>query len=173
MIGVNPWYCSCLVLNDIDPKHYEDTSNRDELCDLVYKVALEALESINSRVYYPNTHNKGLLCQRLSLKKVLKAYGLRLDNLMEQIQVEFSINESSSARFEVYAVVGTESGGFMMKKDSRAESFIPYLYRDFKSKIRVTPIQIIGISRRDAYAGPCENLSRSLGYKAEYCICYD
>ena len=138
MIGIDPWYCSCLVLNDIDPKHYEDEETRDELGELIYTIAEEAIENINSRVYFPYNHNKGILCQKLSLNKVVKAYGLRLDNLMEQIQVEFSINENSKARFEAYSVVGTKRGGFMMRKDDTAEPFVPHLYRNYKTKIRVT-----------------------------------
>jgi hypothetical protein len=137
MMGVNPWYCSCLTLSDIDPKHYQDENNRDELGELVYKVALEAVETLNSRVYYPTHHNKGLLCQRLSLNKVVKAYGLRLGNIMEQIQVEFTVNEHKTARFEGYSVVGTRRGGYVMSQDTNADSFAPYPYRNFKAKIRV------------------------------------
>jgi hypothetical protein len=169
--GIDPWYCSCLVLNDIDPKHYEDPFNRDELGELIQRISEEAVVNINNRIYLPYNHNRGIICQELTLNKVVKAYGLRLDNLMEQIQVEISVNENKHARFEVYAVVSTKRGGFMMRKDDKAEPFVPYPYRNFKANIRVIYNQIIGISRKDAYAGTCEKISRANGYKSEYCIC--
>jgi hypothetical protein len=130
-------------------------------------------EILHSGIYITYNHNKGLLCQRLTLNKVIKAYGLHLSNLIEQIQVEIFVNESPTAIFEVYAIVGAKLRGFMMRKDDKAEPFVPYLYRNFKANIRVIYNQIIGISRKDAYAGTCENISRANGYKSEYCICHE
>lgn len=55
-----------------------------------------------------------------------------------------------------------------MRVDRSKGYLTPVVYRDYKAKTRV-----IGIARKDPYAGTCEKFSRALDFKAEYCICYD
>ena len=43
---------------------------------------------------------------------------------------------------------------------------MPYIYRGYKTKVR-----IMRISRKDAYAGPCEDLANSFEIKSDLCIC--
>jgi hypothetical protein len=42
-----------------------------------------------------------------------------------------------------------------------------------KDTVRTTVNRVIGIMRKDPYAGPCEQLSESYGLKGQYCICKD
>jgi hypothetical protein len=167
-ILVYPWYCSCLVMQLVDPPLYEQGGR---LHDIVQTVLQEAIENINSRVYATPLLPLGHVCRKLSANAVLEVYGLKINNVLEQLQIQFSVNEHSSAIFEVYSVLGTQEQGHIMRTDSERGALGVTTYRGYKTRIRVRTTQIIGISRKDSYAGPCEATSRSFGLKAEFCVC--
>ena len=91
-----------------------------------------------------------------------------MDNKMEELQFKFSVKESSDAVFEAFAFVGTDAQNGVFVSTRTRGSVNTYVYRGYRSKIK-----IFGIKRKDKYAGPCEDFSRSLGFKSEYCICED
>jgi hypothetical protein len=90
-----------------------------------------------------------------------------INNKIELLQIKFSVKESPKALLEVSAYVGAAS---------RGSRFDGYKGNNFyKSEYRGYPvnIKVIGVSRKDRYAGPCEDYVRSFDLKAEYCICED
>jgi len=162
-ILVYPWHCSCLVMQLADPDLYELDGS---LHGIVHTVIEGAIENINQRVYANPMLPLGSVCLKLSFKSVLKVYGLQINNVLEQMQIQFTVNEHPTAIFEVYSVFGTQERGHIMRPDAERGAAGVTVYRGFKTRIR-----FIGISRKDSYAGPCESISRSYGLKAEFCVC--
>jgi hypothetical protein len=112
---------------------------------------------------YTRDHN---ICKKLSFNTILSVHGLPLNNKVEEIQIKFNVNESPTAVFEVFAFVGTHSESTVLLASGYRGPIINYVYKNYKTRIK-----IFGIKRKDKYAGPCEDLSRSLGIKSEFCVC--
>lgn len=166
-IGIGPLYCSCLVLKEID-KYYYDNDSKDDLSRLLREVAKETIVAINAEVFTPVTVMGNIICKKLTFKSIKKAFGLQLSSVMEEFQIQFEVNESENALFEVYALAGSSNRASELRNPGGQGASIPFVYLDYKVKIKN-----IGISRKDAYAGPCENLSRANNINSEYCICQD
>ena len=160
--NVSPFDCSCLVVQEL----FNITENKD-LHWLSLNVIEEALYKINNEVHRPY-FGQYKVCKKLTFNKILNVYGLMLNNKMEELQFKFSVKESSDAVFEAFAFVGTDAQNGVFVSTRTRGSVNTYVYRGYRSKIK-----IFGIKRKDKYAGPCEDFSRSLGFKSEYCICED
>ena len=159
-MNVSPFLCSCLVVEEI----FSIEGNK-ELHNLALKVVDEAILYMNKEVNTPS-HGDFRICQRLSFNKMLNVYGLVLNNKVEELQVKFSVNEDLNAVFEVFAFVGNEIRNTMLKIDGDRGAVATYVYRGYKTRIR-----LVGVKRKDKYAGKCEDLTRSLYVKSEYCLC--
>ena len=168
-IEIPPWYCACLDLKEVDRDVISSDSDPD-LSELLTTIAHETLNLINKEVFSPTKLTQGL-CQKLTFRTLFKAYGLKLGPKMEQIQLEFGINENENARFEVYAVLGTEQGSHFMRLEREREPLIPIVYRGHQARLRVSYMQIIGVQRKDKYKGWCEVVSRGSGLRGELCVC--
>lgn len=81
---------------------------------------------------------------------------------LEEYKIQFSVKESSKALFEVTVVHGTQISGDLMKKYDKGPE-IPYPVAEYKNHARM-----FGIIRKDSYGGPCELMSRALGFRAEF-----
>jgi len=171
MVEIPPWYCSCLDLKEVDSDVLSAQSD-PQLYELLTTVAVETIALINKEVFAPTKLTQGL-CQKLTFRTILKAYGLKLGPKMEQIQLEFGVNELSEARFEVYAILGTETGSHFMRLEREREPLTPLVYRGHQARLRVRTMQIIGVQRKDKYKGLCEVLSRGSGLRGELCVCND
>jgi hypothetical protein len=152
-------------LNEIDSEHYTDTTT--DLGSLLSYLVEESLQYLNSKVYTTNNWFPGMACQRLELKEIVKAFGVRFSTQLEQLRIEFTVQQHEHATFEVMVILGTEQRGWLSKSYDKGPQ-IPYLRNGWDSRGR-----IFGIIRKDAYAGRCEMLSRSMSLKAEHCICSD
>lgn len=161
-LKISPFACSCLVI-----KEFFGYKKNPELSHLIHEIIKEGVLKINTEILSP-VHGQFDACQQVSFKKVLNTYGLILNNKVEELQIKFSINESPAAIFEVFAFVGTDNRNFMLKTDGTRGSVSPFIYRNHKARIRV-----VGIKRKDKYAGKCEDYTRSLNLKSEFCICKD
>ncbi|CAG9336230.1 unnamed protein product [Blepharisma stoltei] len=164
-LGISPLYCSCLVLKDIDPSFY-DLNSDNELNLLLRKIVIETIAAINDEVFTPSNLLGDSICKKLSLKSIQKAFGLQLTSVLEEVQIQFDVNESETALFEVYALIGSSPRTEILRNAGGQGATIPFVYLGYRVRIKT-----IGIKRKDAYAGPCENLSRANGINAEYCIC--
>lgn len=164
-IGILPWFCSCISLIELSPNQY---SKGTELHSLVNSVVDSALTQINKETFTPLHLERGIYCEHLSLAKIEKVYAAKYTNVLEQIQVQFRVNESKAALFEVFSVVGSDSNDYLIKPKADREPIRSTVYRGYEAFIRV-----IGIMRKDPYAGPCEQLSEAHGLKGQYCICKD
>lgn len=155
-IGISPWHCSCMELEDIDL-----TSANSEQLTLVNYLAGLAIIKMNSEVYGYEVASKGQICQKLSLKRVEAAYGTALSNVKELIKLELSVEQSKSFRIEVSFKVSSDSH----TKDVMATQE-PYVYEGMPKYIR-----LLSFLRLDRYVGVCEVLARGASLNAEYCVC--
>lgn len=163
--AIQPWYCSCLVLTEVDDKVLKKDH---ELKALVSAIVDAALASINSDIYSPSFMSYATICKKLTFRSIEKIYAVRYSNVLEQLQVQFRVSESDTAVFEAFTVVGTDLYNYMMRPSKNKVPSTSYVYRGYKTKIL-----IIGIQRKDAYAGPCETLSASYNLRADLCVCQD
>ena len=170
-IDIPPWHCSCADLKEIDPSVYLNNTD-PELNRLLTTVAEETVLMINKQVNLPLRLKQGL-CQRLTFRTILQAYGLKLGPKMEQIQLEFGVHENPNAIFEVFAILGTENKNRFMVLERKKQPIVPITYRGFQARLRVLPTQLINVQRKDKYRGPCEVLSRANGLPGDLCICHD
>jgi hypothetical protein len=161
-LKLSPFICSCLVIEE-----FFNHESKPELSHLVHMLIREGISYINSQVRTV-THGEYDECQQISLKKVLNTYGLNINNKIEELQVKFSINELPSAVFEVFAFVGSDTRNFVLKIDGARGTISPFVYNQYKARIR-----LVGVKRKDKYAGKCEDRTRAFGLKSEFCICKD
>jgi Protein of unknown function (DUF229) len=159
-IGISPFDCSCLVVQNLG-----NFSNNIDLRELSLSIIQEAVYKMNYLVHTPYIGGYKI-CQKVSFKKIESLYGLMLNNKVEELQIKFSINENPSALFEVFAFVGTHSGSTVLISSGYRGPIVNYVYRGYRTRIK-----IFGIKRKDKYAGPCEDLTRSYKIKSEYCVC--
>ena len=159
--SIDPWYCSCLAPPEEIPPFLLHSNGAGDLERLVTEIAEETVLLLNEQVTTSATLPPGLLCHTLHFHYVQKAYGYSLSRQLEQIKVQFAIQELTSALIEVTAMVSSPS-------THSQYSSLPYTYQGYPVLIR-----IITFARKDAYAGHCEDVSRAIGFNAEFCICRD
>ena len=159
-LEISPFDCSCLVVEEI--KNIEENH---ELYQLALNIIDEAIYKMNRIVNTPASGEYNI-CHKLTFWKLISAYGLILNNKVEELQLKFGVNESPNAIFEVYAFVGTHARSTVLIASSYRGPIVNYVYRGHRTRIKV-----FGIKRKDKYAGKCEVITRSLKIKSEYCIC--
>jgi len=162
-LHISSWNCGCMDSPSLIPCN----NTRSPVQTLVRKVAEVSLAQVNRLTNTPKHLAAGYICQKLTLKRIIQAYGYRLDNTTEQLRVEYSVKESNHVRFEALAIVGSDTNKTFAYslpeiEDEQAE------YRGFEVGIKVQ-----FTARKDKYAGNCEKLARSLDLRAEFCVCKD
>lgn len=162
-LHISPWNCGCLDSPSVIPLN----TTHNPVQKLVQKVAETSLFQVNQLTNTPKHLISGYICQKLTLKRIIRAYGSRLDNVTEQLRVEFSVKEAKYARFEALAIVGSDKNRTFAYSLPEIEDEMAE-YRGFEVGIKVQ-----FIARKDKYAGNCEKLARSLGLRAEFCVCQD
>jgi hypothetical protein len=138
------------------------------LSDLVYEVAHQSLRIINRETATSPNLPQGLLCEKLELDMLGKANGLNLGRSLELIKVEFYVKSHKTVKFEALAIVGAELSADLLRLEWERYELLPYLYNGFQVRIR-----ILGIERKDTYAGECETVARINNVRAEFCVCKD
>ena len=166
--SIDPWYCSCLEVTEEVPSLLLHSNGEGDLHQLLLEIAEETVRLINERVYMPAKLPGGLLCRKLTFDYVRKAYGYSINNKLEQIKMEFTIKELSTARIETTAIVGTDDKNVLFDRSVDWYPIDPYRYQGYPGEVRV-----ISFSRKDKYAGPCEPVSVGAGLDAEFCLCQD
>jgi hypothetical protein len=167
MMGIKPWECSCLIMEEIDPVIYQKSTKIEDLEALkliLNTLADEAIRQMNSEVYTSSKLYQA--CQHLSLRDIKIAYGLRINNVQEFIRLEIRVNENYDAIFQVNYLISSYSNELVASSNWKYP-VQTVIYRDVMSKFR-----ILNISRLDKYSGPCEVFARENSLKAEYCVCY-
>ena len=164
--GIPPWCCACLPTTRISGELIH-TWGRGEMERVLLLVVNEAIRLMNEQVATPKIM-PGVICQKLNFDYIVKAYGSIVGRKTEEIQVEFRVKESLSARFEAFAIIGSDDDHQLMDQSRERNNFVPNVYQDVKVRVR-----LIDIIRKDKYKGPCEVVSRRQGLKAEYCLCSD
>jgi len=163
--GIVPWHCSCLVLVPISDGVVQGVDPaQSELTGVLRFIVEDALAYFNSLVYSSRGLGKGAVCRKLSARRVDRAYGLQLDSMMEEIKVEFSINELASARFEVLYLLSSGVNFLSLTEDGFPVNSL--LYNGYRKQTRM-----LSFSRLDKYSGPCEQEARARDLEAEVCIC--
>jgi hypothetical protein len=164
--SIPPWYCSCMLFEQIDMSAIIPSSG--SLSDLVYEVAHQSLRIINRETATSPNLPQGLLCEKLELDMLGKANGLNLGRSLELIKVEFYVKSHKTVKFEALAIVGAELSADLLRLEWERYELLPYLYNGFQVRIR-----ILGIERKDTYAGECETVARINNVRAEFCVCKD
>lgn len=163
--GIPAWHCSCLVLVPISEAIIRgEDRNQGELTDLLGFLAEDAISYFNSLVYTPIGMHKGGLCMKLTVRRTIRAYGLQLDPMMEELKLEISVNELETARFEVLYLVSSAADFTTLTEEGFPVRSM--VYNGYRKQIRM-----LSFSRLDKYAGPCEQLARLWDLEAEVCIC--
>lgn len=133
------------------------------LTHLLHFIASEALEIANRQVYTPTLEPPGLLCLRLTLRSITKAFTFKVGEVL-RLQIEMQVWESNTATFETFAVV--------TRKEEKVNG---HKFVGKKERVvvggEVMYMRIFSITRRDKYAGLCEDISRPRGLPADLCIC--
>ena len=171
--GIEPWLCACLKPTEEIQPEIIHSFGQSALENLLLRVVDEALRLINSQTFTEKTHISSLLCQKLTFESITRAYGYRLNNKMEQVKIEFTINELPSARIETYALIGSDRDYKLFTRSFDWTPLDPCEYLGYQANIRVGTRQVIDVSRKDKYAGPCETVSRANDIEAEFCVCHD
>lgn len=164
--GVPSWYCSCMLFEQIDMSAI--TPAPDNLKSLVYEMAHQALRIINRETSTSPSLPEGLLCERLELDVVGKPSGLNLGRSLELIKVDVYVKQHKSVKFEVMAVVGAELSADLLRLEWERYEHLPFIYNGYQVRLR-----ILGVERKDSYAGECEALARMNNVRAEFCVCKD
>jgi hypothetical protein len=156
-VGIPAFWCSCLPFTQVNYTDYEHME------DLVFDLAEDVIFNINEDVYSSKSGGYHHICQKISLKSVLKLWYLGTKE--EYYKLQISINESSHVIFEAVILLTHKSYRSRSVKDAFAAN--PY-YATGKKRSK-----IMYIRRVDSYAGPCEVIARSKRISAELCVCYD
>ena len=164
--GIPVWYCSCLLLEPIDISAGGLTSNH--FSDLVTAVSEYALYIINRETHSSPYLPEGYLCEKLTLESIGKPSGLNIGRSLELIRVELYVKQHKNVKFEVLAVVGAQFKSDLMRLEWDRYELLPFIYNGYQASIR-----IVGIERKDSYAGQCEAVSRVRSVRAEFCVCKD
>lgn len=138
--GIEPWMCSCLEPTEEIQAEIVHSFGQSDLENLLIRIVQEALRLVNSQIFTTHSHLAGLICRKLSFESITRAYGYRLSSKMEQIKVEFSINELSTARIETTALIGTDLSHKLLEASLDWYPLEPYTYLSFQSHIRVSEI---------------------------------
>ena len=165
--GIPPWYCSCMLFEPIDMSGGSSDSS-DSLSQLVYSVAEYSLYIMNRETHSSPSLPSALLCEKLTLGGISKPSGLNIGRSLELIRVEVYVKQHKQVKFEVLAVVGAVMGADLLRlEDDRYELF-PFVHNGYQVNVRV-----VGIDRKDKYAGECEAVANNQHIKAAFCICKD
>lgn len=156
-VGIPAFWCSCLPFTQVNYTDYEHME------DLVLDLAEDVVYNINEDVYSSKSGGYHHICQKISLKSVLKLWYLGTKE--EYYKLQISINESPDVIFE--AVVLLTHKNYRSRSVKDAFTVNPY-YATGKKRSK-----IMYIRRVDSYAGPCEVIARSKRISAELCVCYD
>ena len=170
---IDPWLCSCLEPTEEIPPAIIHSFGLSPVEKLLNRIVAEAVRIINEKVFTSYTFFPDFICQKVTIDEITRAYGYKINNKIEQIKVEFTINELSTARIETIALVGSDDEHTLFRRDFEWYPLDPYTYLGFPANIRVLLSQVIDITRKDKYAGPCEKLSRENGVDGEFCVCKD
>jgi hypothetical protein len=162
-LHIPPWNCGCMNSPSLIPLN----KTQGPVQRLARRVAEASITQINSIINTPKHVAAGYICKKLTFKRVSRAYGFRLDNVTEQMIVEYTVKEANYARFEALAIIGSDGNKTITYSlPEIEEEQAEYMGFEVVIKVQFT-------ARKDKYAGNCEKLSKSLSLKAEFCICED
>ena len=71
-------------------------------------------------------------------------------------------------KFEVLSVVGAELSADLLRLEWERYELTPTVYNGYQVRLR-----ILGVERKDSYAGECEMVARTNNVRAEFCVCRD
>lgn len=150
-VGIPAFWCSCLTFVEVNEK-YEN---------FIYDIAETLIMSLNEEAYKPRMSPFAKVCQKMSLKDVVKLWVLSTDE--EYYKLHFTVNESETVLFE--SVVLMTWRKYRARNVNDAYPQIPYY--EHGKKI----FNVMYMRRVDSYAGPCEFLAKDNNIRPEICIC--
>mmetsp|Transcript_33360 Transcript_33360/g.58498 ORF Transcript_33360/g.58498 Transcript_33360/m.58498 type:complete len:682 (+) Transcript_33360:466-2511(+) len=161
--GVPVWYCSCLELKSVElNEHYLGLA--EYLVDY-------AIELMNREIYSKNDRPIGTVCEKIWGGKVLSLAGMKATNTEKIFRIDFSVGNKADSQFSATMLLSPQPYNGAVK--SWQEKYYlggidPFAFESTRNFVKV-----ISLSRMDKFEGPCEDLSRKEGLKADYCFCRD
>ena len=154
--GIDAWDCSCNAMDLIQEPCNDIQLILDNLKTYAEKV-------INSASYSDPRYPLGKHCKKIVLNKITKIYHVGISNIHEFYKLEIESSTQKGMKFQI---------NYILASDDKSKRHLGYLSENviYNAKVRV---KILGISRMDPFAGPCEIKARNLGVKPEYCACVD
>ena len=154
--GIDAWDCACNSMELIETPCNDVQMILDNLKNYAEKV-------INSASYSDPRFPEGKHCKKVVLTNFTKIYHVGISNIHEFYKLEIESDTQKGMKFQI---------NYLLASDKKAKKQVGYLSESliYNAKVRA---KILGISRMDTFAGPCEIKSRNLGIKPEYCACVD
>jgi len=162
----------------------EDLSIPSSLCSCQSYVSIPLEEAVSHEPIqhlvalgfeHINAEAQEPVCKTLTFKELLEAEVKYLKEKTGNRNFRLKVNtqEDPKAMFEVHGLmaVSQEMKGHL-QKDSKG-NFLPFKdfeYSGFLSESKFT-IQLQNVIRIDSYAGICEEMAKSTGNTAAYCVC--
>ena len=154
--GIESWDCACNRMVLIENPSDDMKAILDRLVNIAEK-------TINIDSYSNPKYPIGKYCKFIKLTKILRAYHVSISNVQEFFKIEIESETQKGMIFMVNYYL-TSTGDASKRKGIHCENII------FNGPVKV---KILGISRMDKFAGPCEAKARNLMIKAEFCACVD
>lgn len=154
--SIEAWDCACNRMVLIDKPSDDMNAVLDRLVDIAEK-------TINVDSYSNPKYPIGKYCKFIKLTKILRTYHVSISNVQEFFKLEIESETQKGMVFMVNYYL-TSTGNASKRNGFHCENII------FNGPVKV---KILGISRIDKFAGPCELKARNLMIKPEFCACVD
>mmetsp|Transcript_27771 Transcript_27771/g.27462 ORF Transcript_27771/g.27462 Transcript_27771/m.27462 type:complete len:202 (-) Transcript_27771:27-632(-) len=156
--GIEPWDCSCREMKLIEEPD-------QELEDFIFRLADQVQATINTESYASEKHDKNIICEKIEIKDVEKAYNFQISNVEEFFKLEMTVKHYPKVKFQANILVSSQYSDRFNYNDVK--------YNVEHDAFRKAPImiRILNISRLDKYAGPCELKAIQAGLRGDTCIC--
>ena len=154
--AIEAWDCACNRMVLIENPNDDMKSVLDRLVDIAEK-------TINVDSYSNPKYPIGKYCKFIKLDKILRIYRVAISNIQEFFKLEIESTTQKGMVFMVNYYL-TSDGNASKRNGFHIERIIlngPVI------------VKILGISRIDKFAGPCELKARNLMIKPEFCACVD
>lgn len=98
--GIDPWDCSCTEMELI-------INPDSELRSFLWRLAELLQTTINSESFSSKKHVKGLICEKVVVERISKAYNFQISNVEEFFRLEVTIHGHSSVKFQANIIVSS------------------------------------------------------------------
>ena len=147
-VNIPSFWCSCIQFAE------------EKVTSAHIRLIEEGIAHINAQIHTPAGPGFGI-CRLLTLKSVISV-SVQHEKLQRYYKVEFTVNESVKARFEVLLLVSQTP----LRTRTRDGFGCSPFFLEGPGWLKV-----MYVARLDAYAGVCKDISLSVGLDPVTCLC--